>query len=920
MSEIDVKSIKAHVSEHKGAVKQLDRNRVGGLLVAWGGPNDKDLDGDYFTIDTNFELNWYSQRPCLYDHGTDGEIKTSAIGYIDKIEIIDSMGLWAEAQMRKMEYYDDHIRDWIQQGLIGWSSGSVPQGVEIDKDGFIRRWPIVEGSLTLTPAQPLKTGVMPIKKYVDKDVLVKAVKSIGLESFKVDKFMVDFGKSVDVDNSKKDERLYVEADEFAEATTKEVLIPTERPIQLTINMYQDKNNNNKEFNMPEKITPGAEEELTPTPEPQKTEQVPTPEDAPAPEPQKTEPAPVPNPAPAPRQEESDPAPIPAPTKVQEEPVGVSDFYFRNQVIERMFAKSVSLTDQEIDEFARQLRLYVCHKVYSNNPTEEQASYARYDNDYQKKLNDLIDNAVAAKQPQVVPEDNSYYRENEIAVLRAKLEQFESMIGKGGASMFPKADGDFSNQAQWGGGFIMDADIKNNLGGYGPADLMTYLQMREHITKSGVNEKPFKEEERDALYNIIYNETKELRTNPKFKMLMANRDWIELDYEQAGIRAYKMFDAMDARKGKWFKADEVNNAALTHGGAEWLWTFPDAMLWMTILEEHDLISTIQSFNMVAEKVDWYIDDDLGMPQVIPEVRDQSQIAIGGQYPVESLGTQKVTFTARHMGEQVQFSRILLEDSRVDVAASARSRIEESVARGMVWAILNADQNSDGTGNLTNYGHYGVDAAPTSGTLANQLHNIGFQGLIARALHPAGSSHPGVVVGQEAGLRAGSQNCVSLMRQAYRMMNERYYANPERLCMVMRPSRQNKLWDLEEYRSAISNVGRWDGGNKIMSFDGIPLKISEQVVARDANGRIHSTAANNTEDSVVFYRPDRMRIGIRRAMSTLMRIDGAWNEHFHYGKSLRWDFGIIPSNETSSQRDDFTIRKPVAVLYGLTDTED
>jgi hypothetical protein len=306
-------------------------------------------------------------------------------------------------------------------------------------------------------------------------------------------------------------------------------------------------------------------------------------------------------------------------------------------------------------------------------------------------------------------------------------------------------------------------------------------------------------------------------------------------------------------------------------------------------------------------------------------------IQGLYPAASLGTQKVTFEARHIGEQVQFSKILLEDSRIEVAASARSRIEESVMRGMVWALLNADQHNDGTSN--NYGYYGTDATASTGVppINRRLHNIGFQGIMARSLHPGGSlsgdggtKSAALIEAEFTGNRAGEGNCVDLMRKTYRKMNERYYANPEQLCIVMRPSRQNRLWDLEEYRSAITNAGRWDGGSKIMEFDGIPIKTSEQVVARNDAGQIiaEDTAGVNEFDSIVFYRPDRMRIGIRRPMSTLMRIDGAWNEHFHYGKSLRWDFGIIPSGKDRTALDarKGTVRKPVAVLHGLTDSSD
>ncbi len=145
-------------------VKTLDAGagRIGGYLVVWGGPDQRDLHGEYFTPDTDLALDWYARRPVLYQHGRDGRLKTALVGVIDTLRA-DDVGLWAEAQLDLRQRYVRAVRGLIERGALGWSSGSLPHLVEVAPDGRIVRWPVVEGSLTPTPAEPRRTDVNTIK-------------------------------------------------------------------------------------------------------------------------------------------------------------------------------------------------------------------------------------------------------------------------------------------------------------------------------------------------------------------------------------------------------------------------------------------------------------------------------------------------------------------------------------------------------------------------------------------------------------------------------------------------------------------------------------------------------------------------------------------------------------------------------------
>jgi HK97 family phage major capsid protein len=155
------------------AVKMIDAKagRIGGYLVVWGDANQRDLQGEYFTSETDVGLDWYDQRPVLYHHGLDGNLKAAVIGVMDTLRQ-DEVGIWAEAQLDMHKRYVRAVQRLVDKGVLSWSSGSLPHLVDIADDGQIKRWPIVEGSLTPSPAEPRHTDVYTLKS---------AYKSLGLD-------------------------------------------------------------------------------------------------------------------------------------------------------------------------------------------------------------------------------------------------------------------------------------------------------------------------------------------------------------------------------------------------------------------------------------------------------------------------------------------------------------------------------------------------------------------------------------------------------------------------------------------------------------------------------------------------------------------------------------------------------------------
>ena len=139
-----------------------EEGRLGGYLVVWGDATVRDLQGEFFTQDTDFALDWYEARPMLYHHGLDGNLKSAVIGQIDTLRA-DEIGIWAEAQLDMHKSYVRAVQRLVDKGILHWSSGSLAHLVEVADDGHIKRWPLVEGSLTPTPAEPRRTDVSSIK-------------------------------------------------------------------------------------------------------------------------------------------------------------------------------------------------------------------------------------------------------------------------------------------------------------------------------------------------------------------------------------------------------------------------------------------------------------------------------------------------------------------------------------------------------------------------------------------------------------------------------------------------------------------------------------------------------------------------------------------------------------------------------------
>ena len=145
---------------------------IEGWGAPYGGPfNGRDLAREAFTKDTDFALDWFSERPLLYNHGTDKDAGITVVGRVKHWELKDG-GLWVQAQLDASGEYFDAITELIGSQKLYFSSGAMSHLVEVDKkSGEIKRWPWVEQSLTPTPCNLM----------ADLDFVKAHFKAIGID-------------------------------------------------------------------------------------------------------------------------------------------------------------------------------------------------------------------------------------------------------------------------------------------------------------------------------------------------------------------------------------------------------------------------------------------------------------------------------------------------------------------------------------------------------------------------------------------------------------------------------------------------------------------------------------------------------------------------------------------------------------------
>lgn len=153
--------------------EQLSSTKWRVLAIPFGGmfKGGKDLDGEFFTPQTDIKADWFRERPVIIDHGRDSELQSDAIGVQDELVKSDE-GWWGTVWLNRQARYFAQINSLMAAGKAYGSSGSMGHLVKFARDaggrktGEILVWPHVEQTITPVPIN-LLSRVVPAKAVDD---------------------------------------------------------------------------------------------------------------------------------------------------------------------------------------------------------------------------------------------------------------------------------------------------------------------------------------------------------------------------------------------------------------------------------------------------------------------------------------------------------------------------------------------------------------------------------------------------------------------------------------------------------------------------------------------------------------------------------------------------------------------------------
>ena len=132
------------------AIKAVGDWEIDILAIPFGGPNDRDADGEYFSSKTNVHLDKFPTPPLVYYHGSSAPGQPSVRPeYIGRTlsHRIDKSGVWVRGVLDKANELAGKVWAAVQAGTAYASSGSVAHLVRKTADAMILEWPLAEISV-----------------------------------------------------------------------------------------------------------------------------------------------------------------------------------------------------------------------------------------------------------------------------------------------------------------------------------------------------------------------------------------------------------------------------------------------------------------------------------------------------------------------------------------------------------------------------------------------------------------------------------------------------------------------------------------------------------------------------------------------------------------------------------------------------
>jgi hypothetical protein len=134
---------------------------VRGWSNLFGTPAARDTDNDYFSEQTEFLLDYYTNAPLLMNHGMKsalvGNYGLRPIGMRSSAEKIGNIGIWKEHELHMDHPFVEKTIGMIEKGVLSYSTDTHPAWRKAGADpntGHLRFWANIACSLVPVPAEP----------------------------------------------------------------------------------------------------------------------------------------------------------------------------------------------------------------------------------------------------------------------------------------------------------------------------------------------------------------------------------------------------------------------------------------------------------------------------------------------------------------------------------------------------------------------------------------------------------------------------------------------------------------------------------------------------------------------------------------------------------------------------------------------
>lgn len=254
----------------------------------------------------------------------------------------------------------------------------------------------------------------------------------------------------------------------------------------------------------------------------------------------------------------------------------------------------------------------------------------------------------------------------------------------------------------------------------------------------------------------------------------------------------------------------------------------------------------------------------IPQMIFVGETTDNLGSATQYGTQKVGSNEVTLTAKKLLANYQYSGELLEDAIVPLASVLQQALARALAKTSDSLLLNGDTTNAATGNINL-----DDADPT-----DTLYYLAADGI----------RHAALVDNTANTVNAGG------VAMTYRMLTnlptlmldrtyDTHWGREGQVYYVGTPELDDDVLDLDEIVNSAAYVGQRPEytpvRGQLTTIAGKPYISTPAMPLTEADGKVSTTAGNNTLGQVVCFNPMGLLWGVRRETKIEVEREARWD---------------------------------------------